>query len=295
MVREISAKLITRYLKILSMQRCSVCDSSKSANDFPIGQKACFECQRHKRFVSTYRVSNEHISTVIRGQNGCCAVCKIQLDTKNTKMVHVDHHHDSGTLRGVLCMQCNTSLGLIRENPRTSFAQAEYVCMHDPSQRPTVLREAREFLERIDPEYAEEKRLADAARNFSMQLAMSMQQSQANHDSTAQNTPPVHRDEHEGSIEEVDDEHAHPQPRPFKRDRSAGNKSDEQDSIGASKRRDALIAQRLVQFPDAPLKVTDGQLQCLACSQNLSYKKVDRLKYHLQSKKHTRFVRIMKK
>lgn len=67
-------------------------------------------------------------------QGGKCAVCR-QPETARYKVrgldkvksLAVDHCHDTGRIRGLLCANCNTALGLLGEDPDRSRALAEYI------------------------------------------------------------------------------------------------------------------------------------------------------------------------
>lgn len=50
-------------------------------------------------------------------QKGKCAICKKTPRSKKFKRLHVDHNHQTGIIRGLLCSACNTALGLLKENP----------------------------------------------------------------------------------------------------------------------------------------------------------------------------------
>jgi len=45
-------------------------------------------------------------------QGGTCAVCKAP--PKN-KRLHVDHDHETGAIRGLLCVFCNTTVGRVED------------------------------------------------------------------------------------------------------------------------------------------------------------------------------------
>ena len=48
-------------------------------------------------------------------QQGKCAVCKIHA-AKLTRRLSVDHDHETGVVRGLLCVCCNTKLGIYEDN-----------------------------------------------------------------------------------------------------------------------------------------------------------------------------------
>jgi len=55
-----------------------------------------------------YDLTEEDFNSILENQCNLCALCKTSLD--NCK-IHVDHCHDSGIIRGLLCSTCNTGLG----------------------------------------------------------------------------------------------------------------------------------------------------------------------------------------
>jgi hypothetical protein len=61
-----------------------------------------------------YGIKQEVYEALLQKQNGVCAICK-GLPAK--RMLDVDHDHNTGTVRGLLCSNCNTALGLLKDNP----------------------------------------------------------------------------------------------------------------------------------------------------------------------------------
>lgn len=47
-------------------------------------------------------------------QDGCCGLCGREAGERK---LHVDHDHESGVVRGLLCVNCNTALGTLGDNP----------------------------------------------------------------------------------------------------------------------------------------------------------------------------------
>ena len=57
-------------------------------------------------------------------QEGCCAICKTEVTLIDSA---IDHNHDTGEFRGVLCKQCNRALGMFKDSPVILRNAAEYL------------------------------------------------------------------------------------------------------------------------------------------------------------------------
>ena len=56
----------------------------------------------------------EHYEQLLDSQDGKCAICDRPPDASNTRgkgVLFVDHCHDSGDVRGLLCNDCNLIIG----------------------------------------------------------------------------------------------------------------------------------------------------------------------------------------
>lgn len=60
-------------------------------------------------------------------QQGRCAICGAELDRTKSKDIHVDHNHETGKVRGLLCSACNRGLGFFKENPETLLDAFHYL------------------------------------------------------------------------------------------------------------------------------------------------------------------------
>lgn len=69
-----------------------------------------------------YRIEPEDYEQMLSSQGGLCAICR----TEPPKPV-VDHCHSSGDVRGVLCSNCNTGIGLLKHSPDRLWAAIEYL------------------------------------------------------------------------------------------------------------------------------------------------------------------------
>ena len=68
-----------------------------------------------KKYVNKYGISLEDKKLKIQEQNNKCLICDIVF-SGNLKNVHVDHDHKTGTVRGILCSNCNIGLGKFKDS-----------------------------------------------------------------------------------------------------------------------------------------------------------------------------------
>jgi len=70
-----------------------------------------------------YNITEEYYDILLHEQNYKCAICNKDL-TQNKP--HIDHDHKTNKVRGLLCIQCNTSLYLL-DNPILLQNAQEYL------------------------------------------------------------------------------------------------------------------------------------------------------------------------
>ena len=78
---------------------------------------------RERRHVLMYGLTAEDYQRLLAAQNGACAVCR-QISERR---LCVDHCHATGEVRGLLCSNCNTAIGLLDDDPERMRAAALYV------------------------------------------------------------------------------------------------------------------------------------------------------------------------
>jgi hypothetical protein len=66
---------------------------------------------RNLGYKKRFGISLEEYNQMFADQQGCCAICgKHQSEFK--RRFAVDHNHETGKIRGLLCLSCNTHLGI---------------------------------------------------------------------------------------------------------------------------------------------------------------------------------------
>lgn len=68
---------------------------------------------RNKKLQQKYGITVDDYNRMFTEQKGCCAICgKHQLEEGTKKsFLCVDHNHDTGEVRALLCDSCNMGLG----------------------------------------------------------------------------------------------------------------------------------------------------------------------------------------
>ena len=78
----------------------------------------------------TFGIDAERYAEMVEEQNGLCAICgRPERETRNGKVkaLAVDHCHETGRIRGLLCVACNTGLGKLGDNREVLLKAVAYL------------------------------------------------------------------------------------------------------------------------------------------------------------------------
>lgn len=133
----------------LSSKKCACCGEVKPTTEFLRRnnrgkwgfQHYCKECKdkkikkyyidnpekykitnRKKYLKKQYGLTIEDVDIMLKNQNYKCAICGREIllhgsSVDKNKIAHVDHNHETGKVRGLLCNDCNRGIGLLKDNP----------------------------------------------------------------------------------------------------------------------------------------------------------------------------------
>jgi hypothetical protein len=84
---------------------------------------------RCRHLWSNYKMTIAEFNTLWEHQSGKCAICSIGLlpRGRSSNSVAVDHNHDTGAVRGLLCQLCNRGVGAFKDDPTILKSAAEYL------------------------------------------------------------------------------------------------------------------------------------------------------------------------
>lgn len=86
--------------------------------------------KRNRHFLLEYGLTADDIKRMEEEQDGKCRICNQPPDRGifgQPPRLHVDHDHETGEVRGLLCSGCNTGIGMLQEDPLRLFASIEYL------------------------------------------------------------------------------------------------------------------------------------------------------------------------
>lgn len=104
---------------------------AKHARDREDGRKQISD--RRSYLKRKYGITLEEYDEKLAEQGGVCAVCS--REPRPDISLHVDHDHETGQIRGLLCFRCNVAIGLISEDHDNLTSIQTYLLRHDPEWR----------------------------------------------------------------------------------------------------------------------------------------------------------------
>lgn len=94
---------------------------------------------RRNHLAYAYGMTEAARDAMAVAQGGACAICDYPL--MKGSGTHVDHDHQTGQVRGLLCVRCNQGLGLFRDSIDHLASAIEYLQKAQCSQLTLVKKE----------------------------------------------------------------------------------------------------------------------------------------------------------
>lgn len=87
--------------------------------------------ERERSYRKLYGIGIAEYDAMLSAQNGCCAICGTDKAGKAadqaSRFFCIDHCHETGKIRGLLCVACNTRLGYLTWFEVNKEAVARYL------------------------------------------------------------------------------------------------------------------------------------------------------------------------
>lgn len=102
---------------------CKSCNGLKSLK----WKKDNPERAKDRDYQRKYGISYAEYGVFLALQKGGCAICSTPFEEALRGVLFVDHCHTTGRVRGLLCQNCNTAIGLLKDSPLLCTKAAEYL------------------------------------------------------------------------------------------------------------------------------------------------------------------------
>lgn len=100
--------------------------SSRRAHEKRKADPAWRAYKNQAEMLRKYGLTMADFDALLESQGGVCAICKGDRNGPGSRF-HVDHNHQTGVVRGLLCGRCNTAVGLLQDDPNIAEAAAAYL------------------------------------------------------------------------------------------------------------------------------------------------------------------------
>lgn len=98
------------------MSQCKTCHNNYTKDRY-----------RRVKVPEVYGISYEDYKEMRERQGGRCAICGTPEDESVRQVLCIDHDHTTGTVRGLLCHNCNLVLGFCHDSAGILVQAASYI------------------------------------------------------------------------------------------------------------------------------------------------------------------------
>jgi hypothetical protein len=129
---------MTELIDLFKTKKCGGCQTVKEvASGFWKGQTICIDCSKDRQknrwnsrtpkkrleqhLKYKYSLTIAELNDALQKQKGGCAICEEMLPdllvyNNRRRGYAIDHNHETGEFRGILCLKCNSMLGMACDN-----------------------------------------------------------------------------------------------------------------------------------------------------------------------------------
>ena len=130
----------------MTTQVCRKCCIEKDLSEFSYRndnkkhRSECKLCRATTEAAKRYNVTVGDIELLKEKQRNCCAICGTHADDIPHKSFShnplvIDHDHETGEVRALLCPTCNSGLGHFKDSPELLIKAAKYLTYHKRMKR----------------------------------------------------------------------------------------------------------------------------------------------------------------
>jgi hypothetical protein len=133
MCKEVKPRIAFYYMsdrKSHMSSRCKECQNKATNTWHSLHPEKTQRIVRRSKLKLTFDLTLEHFEDMLEAQCYCCAICGIDIDDSRQDF-SVDHNHANGKVRGLLCGECNSGLGMFKDNQQSLQKAIDYLNNHN--------------------------------------------------------------------------------------------------------------------------------------------------------------------
>jgi len=92
------------------------------------------QIRKNRELIRDFNITLEEYNQLLLSQNGVCAICgepETSTNRGKIKCLSVDHDHETGKIRGLLCQKCNQGLGNFKDSLELIEKTKQYLIKYE--------------------------------------------------------------------------------------------------------------------------------------------------------------------
>jgi hypothetical protein len=106
------------------------CKSCKKKYDVEWRKHRDKTIERNSNYKRKYGITIEDYNKMFEEQHGCCVICG-RHQTEMKEILAVEHSHETGKVRGLVCNRCNIIIGFFEDYPQLIITIKNYIGMSE--------------------------------------------------------------------------------------------------------------------------------------------------------------------
>jgi len=127
--RSENTEKVAAYQKQWRDKNANAIKEYSSAYSKEYGVREYVQERKRYRGLQQYGLTPEGFNDMWTSQRGKCAICEVEMLPRGRKKQSacIDHNHQTGDVRGLLCRECNFGIGALKDDPTVLEAAIEYL------------------------------------------------------------------------------------------------------------------------------------------------------------------------
>jgi hypothetical protein len=117
---------VERFKKYPELEKAKNDSQKENRKAFYNSEKGIIS-SRKAHLKRMFNITLDDYNKLSDSQNHKCAICKQEEIYYRNKVLCVDHDHNTGEIRGLLCNTCNRALGLLKDDKQLLINALKYL------------------------------------------------------------------------------------------------------------------------------------------------------------------------